>query len=398
MVASILVMTTVVVRVLVCAWPECSKAAQCGVRLGPSTLPSSASHHGQFIVAVATSATWPTQGLTVHPHEQLVADCHHDQAGDDVQGVVGQADVEQRQPKEHDDEDGEHGEQPFQERHAAGCCHGRARLVPVRTERATGVDADAADHQVLQTWGVASASLLPVGTLETLLVGALLTLAAQALLQLVVIPKVEARKRREDRWEKDVLAMGELLTAELPAVASAAMTASIRHAYVRSQVNGKEAAGDIAAAADEEFEATFGSNSAAWLAFDSLSGVRVPWLTKRIVALAPTAAPVKALERAALGYRAARERLFPLAVSGLQWGTEDVSIHELDAAWQAEVNARRGLLAVTELLLTLPHPPRRSLRVRARQGALHLGAPLRRVRARWQVRRKASRMRDRPQV
>lgn len=50
-------------------------------------------------------------------------------------------------------------------------------------------------------------------------------MTAQALIQLRVVPRAEARKRREDRWERDVLAMGELLTAELPDRANEARSA-----------------------------------------------------------------------------------------------------------------------------------------------------------------------------
>jgi hypothetical protein len=41
--------------------------------------------------------------------------------------------------------------------------------------------------------------------------GAGTTLVAQAVLQLYVVPRVELRKRREDRWEKAVVDLGALL-------------------------------------------------------------------------------------------------------------------------------------------------------------------------------------------
>jgi hypothetical protein len=47
--------------------------------------------------------------------------------------------------------------------------------------------------------------------LVTFLLGAALTLAVQ----FWVVPRVETRKRREDRWERDVLELGELLTTSL---------------------------------------------------------------------------------------------------------------------------------------------------------------------------------------
>lgn len=52
-----------------------------------------------------------------------------------------------------------------------------------------------------------------------LLVTATLTLAAAVAVQLLFVPRVERRKRSEQRWEEHVAALGELLTIDLPNVA-----------------------------------------------------------------------------------------------------------------------------------------------------------------------------------
>lgn len=57
------------------------------------------------------------------------------------------------------------------------------------------------------------------------LIGALVALLGTAVIQLFIVPVVEARKRREQRWEEDVHAMGELLTFDLPR----AITTMARH-------------------------------------------------------------------------------------------------------------------------------------------------------------------------
>lgn len=49
-----------------------------------------------------------------------------------------------------------------------------------------------------------------------LVVTAALTLLVFWVVQLFIVPRVEARKRREDRWERDVLDLGQLLTFEFP--------------------------------------------------------------------------------------------------------------------------------------------------------------------------------------
>ena len=54
-----------------------------------------------------------------------------------------------------------------------------------------------------------------LGTLVPYLAGAATALAVQAAIQLYVVPRVETRKRREDRFERNVLELGELLTSEV---------------------------------------------------------------------------------------------------------------------------------------------------------------------------------------
>ena len=55
-----------------------------------------------------------------------------------------------------------------------------------------------------------------------IVLGALFAFVFSMAIQLWIVPRVERRKRREERWERDVLALGELLTAEVPALATAA--------------------------------------------------------------------------------------------------------------------------------------------------------------------------------
>lgn len=52
-------------------------------------------------------------------------------------------------------------------------------------------------------------------------IGAVIALLGTLLVQAIVVPRIEARKRREERWEEDVRAMGEFLTFDLPRALSA---------------------------------------------------------------------------------------------------------------------------------------------------------------------------------
>lgn len=62
-----------------------------------------------------------------------------------------------------------------------------------------------------------------IDTLVPYLIGAATALAAQMVIQLYVVPRVETRKRRVDRWERYVLELGEVLTTMLSERAEEAM-------------------------------------------------------------------------------------------------------------------------------------------------------------------------------
>ena len=51
--------------------------------------------------------------------------------------------------------------------------------------------------------------------LLTFLVGVATALAVQWVVQFYIVPRVETRKRREDRWERNLLELGDLLTTQL---------------------------------------------------------------------------------------------------------------------------------------------------------------------------------------
>ncbi len=191
-----------------------------------------------------------------------------------------------------------------------------------------------------------------------LLIGAVLTLLAQAVLQLRVVPRVEARKRREDRWERDVLALGELLTADVPPLSSTASAAAIRHAYVRGRAFDENALPQQRATAESQFDDTYEALVAAWSAFEAKAGVRVSWLSKRIEQQAPTSGAIKRFVRTGDLYRGAHAQVARATVMGLIVSTERVDPKHLDALWQAERDARDALVMAVEELATLPAPPR----------------------------------------
>jgi hypothetical protein len=56
-----------------------------------------------------------------------------------------------------------------------------------------------------------------VDVLAPYLIGAATTLVVQIVLQFYVTPRVDTRRRRAERFEHDVLELGELLTSEVSA-------------------------------------------------------------------------------------------------------------------------------------------------------------------------------------
>lgn len=130
-----------------------------------------------------------------------------------------------------------------------------------------------------------------------LMVGAGLTLASQLVLQLVIVPRVETRKRREDRWERDVLALGELLTGDIPDRASAAYISQsvLQHYYHRLMPPGQvRDAATLEHLKEESREAVRG--------FRDLASTRMKWLTQRIVNIAPQHPDIKNFDTRVIMY------------------------------------------------------------------------------------------------
>lgn len=118
--------------------------------------------------------------------------------------------------------------------------------------------------------------------LAYLLVGAGLTLVSQVVIQLVIVPRVETRKRREDRWERDVLTFGELLTAEIPDRASSAFISQsvLQHFYHLPMPPGQILDAVTLERLKEE-------SRTAVRDFRDVASTRIRWLLKRIISIAP---------------------------------------------------------------------------------------------------------------
>lgn len=207
-----------------------------------------------------------------------------------------------------------------------------------------------------------------------LLVGAALALAAQALLQLVIVPHVEARKRREDRWEKHVLELGELLSGELGTAARNFGHEAVAGTLLRSMK-------DQPMASRERYEAVVREHRTvlqeAQEHFTALADTRTSWLSRRVLSIAP--GELWSFEVAWMRYNVTRLKAAMTA--------DDGDEPEVRQAWADEVAARDNLLDEVETLAS-NGPPRR--------GPARVKRARRRVRIWMAERRRAAWLLDTP--
>jgi hypothetical protein len=183
--------------------------------------------------------------------------------------------------------------------------------------------------------------------------GAALTLASQLLILIRVVPRVEARKRREDRWERTVRDFIELLMTSLTDRASEAHGVQELLSDLRVVQDEPGQDRDVIAKlrADHVWEVRKATRAFAELAF-----VRVDLLAREIVALVPAAVELIHLENIA--------RKYWVSVAVVAEWNEDDTEEEIESRWDDEFQARTELISQARLLADLPHPPRVSLRRR----------------------------------
>lgn len=182
---------------------------------------------------------------------------------------------------------------------------------------------------------------MPAVQLTSLLIGAALTLLTQLTVQLYVIPRVEARKRREDRWENDVLALGELLTAKLPRLArEAELELWSMHTFHRMLDSVEDIDDARREIKQQELKKKADEAVDRYLA---LADIRAGWLVDRIVCINPHAKTLAGLQK--------RWRLFHLRTIGCTtlWdfvGDEDFKEEDFKRAWAMEAEQRKNLTAI----------------------------------------------------
>jgi hypothetical protein len=175
-------------------------------------------------------------------------------------------------------------------------------------------------------------------------------------IQLIVVPRVEARKRREERWERDVLTLGELLTAELPSLASKART----DAYVMHMISTDLAeAEDVDSGRRDRVVKDLQEGARESMArYQAVADVRIGWLVDRIVSLDPAAAELRLLEGHWISFDLASK-----SFSLWDWPDLDFSEDKFNRAWERQKKGLSDLTTAVVKLASLPHPPRRPTRI-----------------------------------
>jgi hypothetical protein len=176
------------------------------------------------------------------------------------------------------------------------------------------------------------------------LVGSFIVGAVTALLiQLYIVPRVETRKRREDRWENDVRSLLELLTVRLTSLANEAFAAQVVYREKRDDTTDQYSPALVREGARAAREATWG--------YGGLMGTQVGFLIERVMSIKPKAQEIERLKRLYGDYQQQAIFVRPLPADDKR---TDAEFHK---TWDKESEARDALIAQVKLLAGLRHPP-----------------------------------------
>jgi hypothetical protein len=218
-----------------------------------------------------------------------------------------------------------------------------------------------------------------------LLVTAALTLLLTLWVQLYVVPRVETRKRRDDRWERDVLALGELLTFDQPGAANA----------LGEELDWKVLLDSPPEDVSRQWlqDAGLRHQEQLRVAVDEYRRVaaRVDWLIDRVEAIDKWAERMRPFVVTALRYRVAQQDLGYAYI--LVNGESSLAEDEVSAYREKERQAVRALVKTLNALAGHP-PPATSLPLRIRRRWRYLTAPL----SRWRVRKQVEKVGESPGV
>lgn len=185
------------------------------------------------------------------------------------------------------------------------------------------------------------------------MIGALIALAGTVFVQLWLVPRVDTRKRREQRWEEDVLALGQLLTFDQPRIVSDLRSELHMLALLLDPPHDVDTTTERWSALGAEHQE---KRLRASEEFRSLR-TRVDWLVDRVLSLAPHARPLELL-----GSQWRNYYLRYVQIDMLEWqpaaGDEQhLDAEEIDAVFDALNEVTRQIVQNLKRLATVT-PPR----------------------------------------
>ena len=171
--------------------------------------------------------------------------------------------------------------------------------------------------------------------------------ATALVIQLYVVPRVETRKRREDRWERDVRELSEVLTTSLTRLASEAHAAQMVFRTVHAELGDEYDPPQVARSARSAREATW--------AYGGLITARVELLVRRVASPSPKAQEIERLQDLA---RAFQIRAIVVRQPPDPDEDDKRTDAEFEEEWDKERAARQALIKQVAMLEDLRRPPR----------------------------------------
>lgn len=179
------------------------------------------------------------------------------------------------------------------------------------------------------------------------LAGAFSTFVVQFLIQYYVVPRVQTRRQREERWVKDVLDLGELLTTSVVKLAAEARKEQLRlRAYKKIVYKSEYDRDNLKQELHQREQA---SNEAIWALWSAVD--RVSWISERIKEPYKRTAPMIDFLQY---YKQYDMHLTNYSI----YEFEDLPESEFQAFWGFEYEARTNLIEEVKKLSCWSTPPR----------------------------------------
>ena len=189
--------------------------------------------------------------------------------------------------------------------------------------------------------------------LGPVLVGSGATLVATTFVQLWVVPRVETRKRRDDRWERDVRDLGELLAFDYPKARGGIQHVLAIHAIATEAVAG----GGVDPASVSAFMEKERESLAEQAETFTQVCERIDWLAEQVLRRDYSGKALDPLRSARMGLFIARARANMVRPRSWEVGDASVSHDQVTEIMDRLQDAHKALVKAVSDLSMNPPPP-----------------------------------------